>query len=300
MEKKDTNAPIPNTIPFEELIQRTASNSGYLTEFFRLNIIYYQLISGKGLEFDQIRIYNPGDDPRRIDWKIYARTNELNIRTYKEERNLDIIIVLDGSNSMLVGTKEYTKNEYGSIIAGVLATAALDAGDNVGGGIFSNEKQKFIDPESDFIHLLNIFSESENYGGEKNWPKLTNELLTNYAENAIIFIISDFINTKPELFLPELATKFARVYGIMLRDPVDQEFPDHVGPILLKDPSNGKVILADSKKVHEEYKLLNIKQMNKIKDLFHQYGQKCFTIVTGEDFSTAFIKALGDEQVEIS
>lgn len=300
MSKRSSETPVVNTIPFDELAQQVATNSGYLTEFFRLNIIYYQLISGKGLEFDKIRLYNPGDDTRRIDWKIYARTKELNIRTYKEERDIDIIILLDGSNSMLVGTKQYTKNEFGSIIGGIIASAAVDAGDQVGGGVFSSENQVLLDPEADFIHLLNVFSDKENFGGQKRWTKLASELLSTYPENAIIFIISDFIDSKPELFLPELATKFTRVYGIMVRDPVDQEFPDNIGPIYLKDPDTGRVILADSKEAKEEYRQLNAKEIEHIKDLFHQYGQRCFMITTEEDFSTAFIKAMGDEEVEIS
>lgn len=284
---------------FEELVKLTVKNASLLTEFFRLNFIYYQLISSKGLEFDKIKDYVPGDDPRRIDWKIYARSNKVKIRAYKEERELNIIIVVDVSNSMLLGTQKYTKSEYAAMLAGIIAFAATEAGDNVGGGIFSDQHLELLDAEGDFIHLINTLSTKKNYGGAKDWPKLATELISNYPDNSILFIISDFIETNPNMFLPELAGKFSKVFGVMIKDPIDYELPKELGKMFLRDPQTNEIVLTDTKKASKEYSILSKLEIQNIKDLFHQYGQLCFTIKTGEDFTTTFIKAMGDEQVEI-
>jgi uncharacterized protein (DUF58 family) len=299
MKKKDPETPVVNVFDFDELIKQTADTAGSLMEFFRLNLIYYQLISGKGLEFDRLRRYIPGDDVKRLDWKVFARTGDLYTRVYKEERQFDIIIILDVSNSMLVGSGKYTKNEFGAVIAGTLAIAALDSGDNIGGGTFSHEKTNLVEAEQDYVHLINILAAKENYGGKKNWEKLTNDLLSNYESDAIVFIVSDFIDTKPEEFLPELVSSFTKVYGIMIRDPLDEELPKGVGRMYLQDPHTGKVVLTDLDKVRNEYEMLAKAQAKSVKEAFQQYGQKCFKVLTKDNFGIEFVKAMGEEQVEI-
>ena len=301
LKKKKEEFEIPvNIFDFDTLINLTIKNASKLKEYFRLNLIYYQLISGKGLEFDKIKEYAPGDDTRRIDWKIYARTNQLYIRHYKEERSFDIVIILDVSNSMLLGTNEYTKNEFASLVAGTLAFAATEAGDNIGGGLFSDNVDLLLDPEPEFYNFLNNMAKKENYGGKKNWPKLTKRILSTYPSDAIIFIISDFLNTNINKFLPELATGFAKVYGIMVRDPIDNKLPEGVGKVYLKDPENGNVVVTDLDILREEYELLNRKEIEKMKDVFHSYDQLFFHLETGTEFAIEFVKAMGDEQVIIS
>ncbi len=299
MVKKIENIPV-NLFSFDRIIKETISSSQKLIEYFRLNFIYYQLISGKGLEFEKVRLYFPGDDPKRIDWKIFARTGELFIRSYKEERDIDIVILLDVSNSMLLGTYEYTKAEFASIISGIIAFAAVEAGDNVGGGVFSDRVQLMLDTDKDFIPFMHLLSNKENYGGEKEWPKLINSLVSNYESDAILFIVSDFLNTNPQEFIPDLASHFSKVYGIMVRDPIDDELPKHVGKIYIKDPISGRVVLADLNSVRDEYEVMNKRKTDKIRELFHQYDSLLFKITTDEDFAISFVKAMGEEKVIIS
>jgi uncharacterized protein (DUF58 family) len=207
---------------------------------------------------------------------------------------------MDVSNSMLLGTNKYTKNEFGAMIAGAIAFSAVEAGDNVGGGLLSDKVDVLIDPETDYFNLLNIMTKKENYGGKKDWKKLSERLLSIYPNDAILFIISDFINTNVQKFIPELSSGFAKVYGIMVRDPIDDQLPKGVGRIYLRDPETGEVILTDLEEVREEYEVLNKRKIEKIKDEFHNYEQLFFKLTTGEDFATGFIKALGSEQVIIS
>lgn len=299
MATKSPSGPIVNTFNFDNLIRETLNNAGALAEFFRLNLIYYELISGRGLEFEKVKIYTPGDDVKRLDWKIFAKTGKLYTRVFKEERTFNIIIILDVSNSMLLGTNQYTKNEFGAMVAGTLAYAAVEAGDPIGGGTFSHEKQGLAEVEGEYFHFMNNLTIKENYGGTKNWGKLVNTLLGNYDEDSIVFIISDFIDTKPEIFLPELTNQFVKVYGIMVRDPIDEELPRGVGKMYLRDPHTGRMVLTDVNKVRKEYEIVAKAEVKHIKETFRQYGQTCFKITTGENFGLEFIKALGGETVEI-
>ena len=201
---------------------------------------------------------------------------------------------------MLLGTNEYTKNEFASIIAGTLAFSATEAGDNVGGGLFSDKIDLLIDPEQDYYALLNMITKKENYGGKKDWKKLSERLLNMYPSDAILFIISDFIDTNVEEFLPELASGFAKVYGLMVRDPIDDKLPKGVGRIYLRDPDTGEVVLTNLEEVREEYELLNKRKIEKMRDTFHSHNQLFFKLKTSEEFTKGFIKALGAEQVTIS
>lgn len=297
--KQPDSVPV-NMFDFDVLMRETVRESVKLLEYFRLSLIYYQLVSGKGLEFDRIKDYYVGADPRRIDWKIYARQGKLKIRAFKEERHFDIIIVLDVSDSMLLGTTSMTKNEYASIVAGALSFAAIEASDNVGIVMNSDKVHVAMDPTAEFAKIMSEVANKQNYGGQKDWPELVLNLTANYAQDSIIFIISDFIDTNPEIFLPELAGYFTKVYGIMVRDPTDNVLPKGVGRMYLKDAQGKKMYLTDLDKVREEYAVLAQRQIEAIRNSFHSYDQLFFEITTEGEFAEGFIRALGSEEVIVS
>lgn len=284
---------------FEGLVRETITTSVKLMDYFRMNLVYYQLVSGKGLEFDRIKEYTVGMDPRRIDWKIFARTGELKIRAFKEERKFDIVIVMDVSDSMLLGTTKHTKNQFASIIGGALAFAAVEAGDQVALMMHSDRVNVALDPDADFYHMLNIMAKKQNYGGKKKWETLSQDLIANYSSNSIIFILSDFIDTNPEVFLPDLTAYFSKVYGIMLRDPIDDVIPKGVGRMYLKNAYGDSTYLVNLDKVRKGYAQLAKEEVAFIKESFQNYDQLFFKIHTEEDFGTGFIKAVGAEEVII-
>jgi uncharacterized protein (DUF58 family) len=300
MAEHNSDKLIVNMLPFDKLVQQTVLNSMKLKEYFRMNLIYYQLVSGKGLEFDRLKEYYVGGDPKRIDWKKFAKDGKLLLRVFKEERHFDIIIVMDVSDTMLLGTTDVTKNEYAAIIAGVFANAAIEAEDNVALVMHSDQHEVYLDPTAELFSLMNVMSDPTNYGGIKDWPKLTQNLVLNYRQESIIFIISDFIDTDPEMFLPELAANFSKVYGIMVRDPVDNALPKGVGKMYITAPNGKEKYLVDFNKVREEYEILVNRDITRIRESFRQYNQLFFQIIPGEDFGKEFIKSLGGEEVIIT
>lgn len=297
---KRTEEIVINVKPFEELTKETIENSIKLIDYFKFNLIYLLLVSGKGLEFEQIQDYIPGDDTRRIDWKIFARTRELMVRKFKEERTFDVIIAIDVSNSMLLGTTRYTKNQYAALAAGALSFAATEANDNPALALFSNKVKLFLDPDNDFSRILNVLSDKNNYGGQKSWAEFTNLLISNYDQQSILFLISDFIDTDVDRFLPELASYFSKVYGIMIRDPIEEKLPKNIGRVYIKDTEGKNVYLIDTTKLSEEYEVLCKREIEKIREAFHESGQLFFKVDLNERFDISFFKAFGSEEVELS
>ena len=151
-------------------------------------------------------------------------------------------------------------------------------------------------------HFQNMaqVADKENYGGKKDWEQLVLNLTGNYSPDSIVFVISDFIDTNPESFLPELAGYFTKVYGIMVRDPTDNELPKGVGRMYLQDAEGKQVYLTDLDRVREEYAVLARRQIDAVRDVFHSYDQLFFEITTEGEFAEGFIKALGAEEVIIS
>ncbi len=291
---------VVNIQPFEDLTRETIENSIKLIDYFKFNLIYLLLISGKGLDFERIQTYMPGDDTRRIDWKIFARTRELMVRKFKEERTFDVIIGLDVSNTMLLGTTNHTKNQFAALSAGALSFAATEANDNPAVAMFSDKIKLFLDPENDFSRILNVLSDKNNYGGKKSWGEFTNLLISNYEPQSILFLISDFIDTDVNKFLPELASYFSKVYGIMIRDPIEEKLPKKVGRVYIKDPNGNTVYLIDATKVAGEYEVLCKREIERIKESFHEAGQLFFKVDLKERFDISFFKAFGSEEVELS
>ncbi len=285
---------------FDKLVQQTVINSNKLKEYFRMNLIYHQLVTGKGLEFDRIKEYYVGADPKRIDWKKFAKKGDLMVRMFKEERHFDILIVVDVSDTMLLGTTDVTKNEYAAMIAGIFATAAIEASDNVAVIMHSDKVDVYTDPSSEFYNLMMLLADKGNYGGGKEWGKLTQNLILNYRPESIVFMISDFIDTDAERFLPELSSYFSKVYGIMVRDPVDNTLPKDVGKMYIRDISGKSVYLADLNRLQKEYERQVLIEITQLRDVFRQYNQLFFQIIPGEDFGKEFIKSLGGEEVIIT
>ena len=110
-------------------------------------------------------------------------------------------------------------------------------------------------------------------------------------------MISDFIDTDPEGFLSVLAANFTKVYGIAVRDPVDDSLPHDVGRVYFKNPVTNQTVLVDTSKVIDEYRNRTRIEMAHVKEIFHEYGQLFFSIRTNQPFDVEFVKAFTGEEV---
>ncbi|HDD46269.1 MAG TPA: DUF58 domain-containing protein [Candidatus Aenigmarchaeota archaeon] len=283
-----------SVLSFDTMLKEININVWKLIEIFRMNMLYYKIITGKGLEFDRLREYQDGDDSSQIDWNSTARALRPFVKVFKEERMLDVIIVFDVSNTMLLGTTRYTKNEYASIVSGILGYAALSSGDKLGLIMFSDSIKVMLDPSlsmDNFYTMLKMFADKKNYGGMRKWNMIPKTLLNTFGPDTVVFIISDFIGMGEDIFddINKMVNRFNRVFGMMIRDPIDSYLPKGVGHVYFSDPNTGEIALVDADKIREEYNKKAEFEERMTEKNFTNAGAEFIKVYTNENFVDTFV-----------
>src|SRR3954471_13355665 len=161
---------------------------------------YHSVFKGQGMNFDEVREYQPGDEVRTIDWNATARMNHPFVKKFVEERELTLMLVVDVSGSGLFGSCEQSKRELAAEIASVLAFSAIRNNDKVGLILFSDEVEKFIPPRKGRKHVLRVIREVLFFEPERRGTDLNGALeflLRVTAHRAIAVVISDFLGSPP-------------------------------------------------------------------------------------------------------
>src|SRR2546427_4262568 len=157
---------------------------------------YHSVFKGQGMNFDEVREYQPGDEVRTIDWNVTARMNHPFVKKFVEERDLTLMLVVDVSGSGLFGSREQSKRELAAEIASVLAFSAIRNNDKVGLILFTDEVEKFIPPRKGRRHVLRVireilFFEPQRRGTDLNVALQFLDRVT--PHRAIAIILSDFL-----------------------------------------------------------------------------------------------------------
>jgi uncharacterized protein (DUF58 family) len=203
---------------------------------------YHSVFKGRGLAFESVRPYQPGDSVRDIDWNVTARNDEAYVKNYAEERELTVVLVLDSSASCLFGTVKQHKRDLAAEVGAVVALAAARNNDKVGVMVFSDQVERFIPPRKGRNHVLRVIGELLAARPAERTTDLTaalqslNRLL---KQRAIIFLLSDFL-ASPQEYARELLVLGRRhdVIAIVLSDPREKTWPS-VGLVGLKDAETG-------------------------------------------------------------
>ncbi len=195
---------------------------------------------GSGMEFDQIREYQQGDDVRFIDWKGTARSNTLLVRQYVEERNRTIMIVVDGSASMRCGSGKELKQDMAAQVASVLAMVAQYGKDQAGLLLFADQVETVLKPAHGIAHTHRIMESVFNHqgAGSSSLNAACERLLHINRKDSIVFLISDFINTGAERMLKTISKKYETI-AIVCRDQREVTFPN-CGMIPVYDPETAQ------------------------------------------------------------
>ncbi|UCG95901.1 MAG: DUF58 domain-containing protein [archaeon] len=282
----------------KELMYEVDSKVKRLSDVFSFLLTYQILFRGTGLEFAQLKEYVPGeDDATRIDWKASLRTGKVFIKQYEEERDLDIIVLLDVSSSMEFGTQNRIKREFAGIIAGSIISAGIQIGDNVGFCMYSEEVKKFLEPSNDetqYYRSLELIVDKRNYGGKADLDKALRFILNNVKENTILFLISDFITPGKEWeeSLKMVSNKLNDVMGIMVRDLRDEFLPDGTGNFRFRDPYSDRSIIVNLDKAKEHYEKMAREQYEYVKSNFRRSNVGFVKVFTHEPFIKALIREL--------
>ncbi len=157
---------------------------------------YHSVFKGQGMNFDEVREYQPGDDVRAIDWNVTARMNHPFIKKFVEERELTVMLVVDVSGSGLFGSREQSKRELAAEIASVLAFSAIRNNDKVGLLLFTDDVEKFIPPRKGRSHVLRVIREVLYFEPKRRGTDLPQALQFMgrvLPHKAIAVVISDFL-----------------------------------------------------------------------------------------------------------
>ena len=244
---------------------------------------YVSAFKGRGMEFNAVREYTPGDDVRLIDWNVTARMDQPFIKEYIEERELNVMLMVDVSSSGEFGSTGKFKNEISAEVASILAFAAIRNNDKIGLIVFSNKIEHYIPPKKGKAHVWNIIRTILNYQPEGRLTDLNiplEYLLKIQKRKCIAFLISDFQATNYETNV-KLASQKHDLVAISISDPREKDLPK-IGLINLRDSESGETLLIDTDN-REMTKLLTSYEREKrgeFKKLFRSIGVDTIEIDT--------------------
>ncbi len=208
---------------------------------------YRSVFKGQGMEFAEVREYQPGDEVRSIDWNVTARMQRPYVKRYIEERELTVMLAVDVSGSERFGTRRRFKSEVASELAAVLTMSAIRNNDRVGALLFTDRIEHVVPPRKGRRHALRLIRDIlafEPAGRETDIGGATEYLSKMLAHKAIIFLVSDFLGANIERPLKLLAQRHD-VVAVTVEDPSERVLPD-IGLVRLIDPETGQSLDIDT------------------------------------------------------
>jgi uncharacterized protein (DUF58 family) len=291
---------------------------------------YRSSFRGRGMEFEEVREYLPGDEIRSIDWNVTARTGTPYIKRYREERELVVMLVVDVSPSSEFGTVNRLKRDIANELCAVLAFSAINNNDKVGMILFSNGIEKFVPPRKGKTHVLRVirellystegdsesrtqkpnilgrawnnikgfFTSFKPYGKDKRRVKRTDiaqalDYLNRVTKKrSVVFLVSDFMDEgyKDKL---RLTNKKHDLVCVVVEDPLEKELPEGIPSLIeLEDAETGDIVEVDfgSDRVRKEYRRDIHRKRGKRDNLFTQSSIDSIHIDTGKDYTPELMK----------
>ncbi len=208
---------------------------------------YHSVFKGRGMDFDEVRPYQPGDDIRLIDWNVSARMDEVFVKRFVEERELTVFVLYDASASQRFGTGGRTKQDAAAEMAAMLAFSAIKNNDRVGLIIFTDLIEVFVPPKKGRKHVLRVISEILEFRPARRGTQI-GAALDYFARvckrRSVAFLISDFQDAGYKQKLAIVARRHDLV-PIVLIDPAEEALPK-MGTVSLEDPETGEVFHIDT------------------------------------------------------
>lgn len=275
---------------------------------------YHSVFKGQGMNFDEVREYQPGDEVRSIDWNVTARMNHPFVKKFVEERELTVMLVVDLSGSGLFGSGDQSKRELAAEIASVLAFSAIRNNDKVGLVLFTDGVEKYIPPRKGRRHVLRVIREILFYEPQKRGTNLIQPLefvSRVVAHRAIVVVLSDFLGQSApsgrampsrlrrrlvgaETLAPAALTALRQanrrhdLVAVQITDRFELTLPD-LGYLVLKDAETGEVVeinTGDARKRQSFAKRQDQVQHN-LQHLFASAGIDSIQLRTDQPYAAA-------------
>ena len=238
---------------------------------------YHSVFKGRGMDFDEVREYSPGDEVRTIDWNVTARAGRAFVKKFTEERELTIFLVVDISASGNFGSGELAKRDLAAEVASVLAFSAIRNSDKVGLILYTDRIERYLPPKKGRRHVLRVVRDilyHEPQGVGTDTVKTLDAVNNLLHRRAVVFLISDFETSGGD---PEVARAHLRravrqtnrrhdLIALHIEDPREKELPN-VGIIALEDAETGEIIELNTARatVRKRFSELSLERAQRLK-----------------------------------
>lgn len=254
---------------------------------------YKSVFRGVGIEFDQVREYNPGDDVKTLDWKVSARFGKPFVKQYKEERESIVMLMIDMSASLQFGTFSGPKLERAAEVASVLAFNAIKNNDKVGVVFFTDQVEKYIPPKKGTSHIWRVIKEIFTFkpqGLNTNISNALDSLSRISKKRSLVFILSDFLDDGYLKSLRTLRQKH-EIIGVNIYDKGSFSLPDK-GILLLRDLETSRQIVLDgfNRKIHSKYNSIRKKDYIATAEIFKKAKSDLIALETSSSVSETLLK----------
>jgi len=208
---------------------------------------YQSVFKGRGIEFAEVRLYQPGDDVRTIDWNVTARTGVPHVKRYAEERELTVMLLIDASASTQFGSVRQLKSALAAELGALFAFSAISNNDKVGLVIFTDRIELALPPRKGTHHVLRVIRDIlsiQPVGRGTDIPAALEHLRTVTKRRSVVFILSDFLDPNWRQAL-RIAARRHDVIAVVLDDPREVTLPD-VGLVELEEAETGARYVVDT------------------------------------------------------
>jgi uncharacterized protein (DUF58 family) len=248
---------------------------------------YHSVFRGRGMEFDEVREYQPGDDVRTIDWNVTARAGAPYIKRFCEERELTVLFLVDVSASGAFGSLSQSKLEMVVEVAALLMFSALKNNDKVGLVLFCDQVLNYFPPrkgKQNVLHLIRELLSAEPVARHTDLAEALEFLNRVHKRRSVVFLISDFIGPSARNVMA-VANRRHDLVAISVADPREHIIPD-VGFIRLKDAETGEIVELDTShpKVRALFETRAAERTENLSTELKKVGVDELPISTGEDY----------------
>ncbi len=248
---------------------------------------WHSAFKGRGIEFEEVRPYQVGDDVRTIDWNVTARAGEPFVKLFREEREMSVMLLVDLSASQDFGTQTQTKRELVTELGATLAFSAIKNNDKVGLTLFTDQIEKSVPPRKGTRHVLRLIREllyCQPIGRGTNLRAALEHLNRTASRRSVVFLISDFQDTDFEKTLRVTRRKHD-VIPMVITDRRESELPN-VGLMRLRDAESGRMVAIDSssRRHRDAYRVMMQAKAEARDAMLRKLRLQPIRISTGEDY----------------
>ena len=255
---------------------------------------YLSHFKGRGMDFEELREYTPGDDVRDIDWNVTNRMGRPFVKRFREERELAAVLAVDVSGSSAFGSGNRSKREFAAEVAATLATSAMRNGDKVALLLFTEQTELFIPPRKGRRHILRLVREMLAFAPKHRCTDISAALtFLNHAlhRRSIVFLLTDFMHSSGEGkrdVIQELGLTNTRhdLVCLHLHDPRESDLPD-AGLLTIEDAETGEILELDSARgsVRERFAAINQERLETLDQALNRTAVDTLRLNTGEPFA---------------